>query len=332
MATKPAQPQVTATTILGSDQFVTGVRGMGGPDVLLSGTSVVGGVQSPLLYVGPVSPTNPGGVHILTPSISGQSISGATFYGPDTFAFNPSLGAGNVRAVGCYTYDDSGTRNHGLLYQGPPAGGGIWTQIDVPSSAVGGKIVENTLAHSTMGDLVVGNYDLQKTPASANAFVYNIAKKTWTIFDFGGTASLTTAYGIWQNRIGGPSYVIVGGSQDGGGVNKGYVVNYDSETGAFTNLKFYSALNQPSLVTHFEGVTATPAGFNLAALSPHAGMALLASISVRADGSFSEASWLPFAYPSSVVTTGNTVHENVLMGIYAVSGAKGVQSYAATIG
>jgi len=148
------------------------------------------------------------------------------------------------------------------------------------------------------------------------------------IFDFGGTAMETTAYGIWQTKIGGSSYVIVGGTKHGDGINKGYVVRYDSETGIFSQMKFYSALNEPSLITHFEGISATEAGFHLAAQSVQG--ALLASISVNPDGSFSEASWIPFAFPDSVLTTGNTVYENVLMGIYAVSGTKGVRSYAAT--
>ena len=134
--------------------------------------------------------------------------------------------------------------------------------------------------------------------------------------------------------------MIVGGTRHGGGINKGYVVRYDSETGAFSHLKFYSAMNKPSLITHFEGITATQAGFHLAGqsgggglvagLRAHAGPALLASVSVKPDGSFSEASWIPFAFQGSVITTGNTVYENVLMGIYALSGTKGVQSYAAT--
>ena len=323
-------PSVTSTTILDAGQFVTGVRGMGGGNVVLTGTAVVSGVQNPLLYTGPVSPTDPGGIHILKPALAGQTVTGATFYGPDTPAFNPGIGASNVRAVGCYTSEQGAAHNHGLLYEGPPGGGGTWTQIDVPSSVTGGKPVWNTLAHSTMGDLVVGNYDLLGEPASANAFIYNIKKKSWTVFDFGGVAKLTTAYGIWQTKIGGTSYVIVGGSMDGGGINRGYVVNYDSATGAFTNLKFYSAINKPTLITHFEGITATRTGYNLAGLSPHSSMALLATIAVRPDGSFSEAEWTPFHYPGSVLNTGNTVFENVLMGIYAVSGVKGVQSYAAT--
>jgi hypothetical protein len=327
--TATRRAQVSSTTILGADQFVTGVRGLSGSDVVLTGTSIVNGVQNAMLYVGPISPTASGGMHALTPVFPGQSVTGATFYGPDTPLFNPAIGRGNVRAVGSYTYSQSGTRNHGMLYEGPPSGGGTWTQIDVPSSLVGGKTVENTIAHSTMGDLVVGNYDLQGVPASANAFIYDIAKKTWTLFDIGGTANLTTAYGIWQ--AGGNSYIIVGGGRDGMGLNKGLVVHYDSATGVFSNAKFYSAMNHPALVTHFEGITATPTAFNLAAGGTN-GMALLASIRVHPDGTFSEASWIPFVYPDSVLTTGNTVYQNIMMGIYAQSGGAGVQSYAATFG
>jgi hypothetical protein len=321
--------QVSSTTMLGADQFVTGVRGLAGNDVVLTGTSVIDGVQNAMLYAGPISPTASGGVHTLTPVFAGQSVTGATFYGPDTPLFNPAIGRGNVRAVGSYTYAQSATRNHGMLYEGPLSGGGAWTQIDVPSNLVGGKTVENTIAHSTMGDLVVGNYDLQGVPASANAFVYDIVKKTYTLFDIGGT--LTTAYGIWQTSRGGCSYIIVGGGRDGLGLNKGLVVHYDSATCVFSNVKFYSALNHPALVTHFEGITATEGGFNLAAGSSN-GMALLAAIRVHADGRFSEARWIPFVYPGSVLTTGNTVYQNVMMGIYAQSGGAGVQSYAATFG
>ncbi len=326
-----AGQQVTAATILGADQFVTGVRGLAGDDVVLTGTSIVNGVQNAMLYVGPISPTESGGVHTLTPVFAGQHVTGATFYGPDTPLFNPAIRPGNVRAVGSYTYAQTDTRNHGMLYEGPPAGGGTWTRIDVPSSLVGGRTVENTIAHSTMGDLVVGNYDLQGVPASANAFIYDIVKKTWTLFDIGGTANLTTAYGIWQITPGDHNYIIVGGSRDGTGLNKGLVVDYNAFTGTFAGARFYSAMNLPTLVTHFEGITATATGFNLAAGSSN-GMALLASIRRLTPNGFSEARWIPFVYPDSVVTTGNTVYQNVMLGIYAQSGGAGVQSYAATFG
>jgi hypothetical protein len=316
-----------STTIFGPNQFVTGVRGWTGSDVVLTGNSVEDGGTVALLYVGPLAPTDAGGIHLLPPDMPGQQVTTSTFYGPDTFVFNPALGVGNVRAVGSYQYSGSDAYNHGMLYEGPPAGGGSWTQIDVPGSAVGGAEVWNTIPHSTMGDLVVGDYDLKGDPLSANAFVYDIARDRWTIFDFEG-CSLTTAYGIWQESPGSCRYTIVGGTRDGHGLNRGFVVAYDKASGAFSNLKLYSAMNHPGLLTHFEGITAVPAGFHLAGMT--ATCALLAAIEVDPDGSFSDAAWTAYNYPESALTTGNTIYQDVLMGIYAVSGTKGVQSYAAT--
>lgn len=319
--------QVESATIFGANQFVTGVRGWTGSDVVLTGSSSGDGPTTALLYVGPLSPTDPDGMYPSPPVFEGQTVTGSTFYGPDTFVFNPALGEGNIRAVGSYQYSESDAYNHGMLYEGPPSGGGSWTQIDVPSSAVGGQPVWNTIPHSNMGDLVVGDYDLKGVPLSANAFVYNIKKNSWTVFDFAGH-TLTTAYGIWQNGIGSSSYTIVGGTHDGHG-SKGFVVAYDSETGAFSHLKLYNYMNQPALLTHFEGITATATGFSLASMST-ASSAALASITVNPDGSFSDAAWTHYGYPDAVITTGNSIYQDTLMGIYAVKGTKGVQSYVAT--
>jgi hypothetical protein len=319
---------VTSATILGANNFVTGVRGLAGDKVVLTGNAVVNGLQEALIYVGPISPTASGGVHMLTPQFKGQTVTGATFYGPDTPLFNPRIGKGDIRAAGSYQIEGGEAHNHGMLYEGPPQGGGRWTQLDVPARAVRGKTVWNTIAHSTMGDLVVGNYDLKGVPFSGNAFIYNIASKRWTLFDLGGAGSLTTAYGIWQIEPGGSRYAIVGGTRDGHGVNRGMIVNYDSESGAFSNLTLYSALNIPTLVTHFEGITAVPGGYHLAALTA-LDQALFASVPANADGTFGAAQWVPYRYPGSPITTGNTIYRNTMMGIYVTEGG-GVQSYAAT--
>lgn len=321
--------QVESSVIFGPDQFVTGVRGWSGDDVILTGSSLSAGATVAILYAGPLSPTDPESVILLPPCFEGQEVTSSTFYGPDTFLFNPALGKGNVRAVGSYQYSGSGAYNHGMLYHGPPSGGGSWRQIDVPASAVGGCAVWNTIPHSTMGDLVVGDYDLQGKPLSANAFVYDIARDRWTIFDFEG-CSLTTAYGIWQQAPGSSLYTIVGGTRDGRGINRGFVVAFDSESRAFSNLRLYSAMNRPGLLTHFEGITAVPGGFRLAGMT--ATCALLAAIEVDSDGAFGDAAWTAYNYPGSALTTGNTVYRDTLMGVFAVSGSTGIRSYAATFG
>jgi hypothetical protein len=89
-------------------------------------------------------------------------------------------------------------------------------------------------------------------------------------------------------------------------------------------------MNHPGLLTHFEGITASPTGFHLAGMT--ATGALLAAIRLDPDGAFSEAAWTAYSYQGSVLTTGNTVYQDTLMGVFAVSGVKGVQSYAATFG
>jgi hypothetical protein len=76
--------EVRYAQILETDQSVTGVRGAGGADVVRTGSYQSGGATQGLLYRG---------------------------YGPNTFAFDPGLGAGNVRVVGSYQQESTGTDN-----------------------------------------------------------------------------------------------------------------------------------------------------------------------------------------------------------------------------
>jgi hypothetical protein len=322
-------PQVAAphiTTILGPNCIVTGVRGAGGANVVLTGSVIGDNTATALLYLGPLEPSS-SGIAVLQPAFPGQTVTSSTLYGPDTWVFDPDLGTGNVRAVGSYQYAESSARNHGMIYEGPPSGSGGWSQIDVPGSAVGGAAVWNTIAHSTMGGLVVGNYDLEGVPGSANAFIFEIATKRWTIFALPG-CDLTTAYGIWQNARDKSRYTIVGGTRDGHGINRGFVISYSTRTREFSQFKLYSYLNQPGLLTHFEGVTEFHGNYNLAGQTT--GAALLATIYENPDGSYSDASWVPFTYPGAALTTGNTVYQDTLMGLFTLSGSPAAQSYAAT--
>ena len=86
-----------------------------------------------------------------------------------------------------------------MIYLGPVSGrGGRWTSIAVPGHGrqVTGHVsacprrrpkcvVMDTIAHSTMGHLVVGNYDLKPTVrggvVSGNAFIYNLNTRRYTL-------------------------------------------------------------------------------------------------------------------------------------------------------
>jgi hypothetical protein len=270
-------------------------------------------------------------------------VTSSTFYGPNTVRYDPSLGSGNVRAVGSYKYNESASgpnTDHGMIYQGPVSGGGTWTQIDANPLVSSGTLLD-TIAHSTMGNLVVGNYDTSL--ATGHAFIYDMSASPATAWkELNPTGSLSvTAYGIWQN--GGSSsthYTITGGFSDlnHGGVDEGYVVDYDTATGAFTHLKTYNFNNMPvkSLISHFDGITATANGYNLTGEYvdyDHGGKigAFFASIARLPDGSFSAADWTEIAFPNADRTTGNTVIGNNVLGVYAPGLNSDVSSYLATV-
>ena len=286
----------------------------------------------------------------------------ATFYGPDTHSFNPeAIRAGQVRAVGSYQSSASpaGVLNHGMIYLGPLSGrGGRWTSIDVPAQGqhtVGHVracprarrhcLVMDTIPHSTMGDLVVSNYDLNPgVPGgvvSGNAFIYNMTRHQWTLLRLGGSlSSKTTLYGVWQD--GGPAspdYTLAGGSSAHGssprGNQRAFLMNYNERTGAFGKPKYYTYGNAPALLTHFEGITAVPGGFNLVAASSAQTSSMAFIPAPGGDRpSFGTATWYPIDVAASPLcsggcsaVSGDTVYQNRVMGIYAQAGS--VHTYLA---
>ena len=239
---------------------MTGVRGTGGSGVVLTGLAAVSGSRAAFLFRGRLGSAAGAAVSVLHPAF--RKVTSATFYGPDTHLFNPrAIGRGQIRAVGSYVSSaaPSGVRNQGMIYLGPLSGrGGSWASIDVPAHGrnVTGHVracpasrhrchVMDTIPHSTMGNLVVGNYDLNPAVhgglASGNAFIYNITRRQWTLLRMHGSLSTkSTFYGIWQD--GGPRsprYTLAGGSSAHGG-QRGFLVNYNERTGAFGRPAFYS--------------------------------------------------------------------------------------------
>jgi len=221
----------TYSPILNSseDQTAQGVRGAGGSNVLLAASYTPQGASAPqgMWWLGNLA-TNTGTAYQVNPDIPGQTVTSALYYGPDTAEFNPSLDLDTIRIVGSYQYTGSIQDNNGVLFTGSLDGVGSWTQINVPDGPTGGTFA-NTIPHSVMGSIAVGNYNLlvEGEAVLGNAFLYNIATQQWTIFNqpFGGTDKLTSAYGIWQNGIGSTSYTIAGGSAADGGLNKAFLID-----------------------------------------------------------------------------------------------------------
>lgn len=348
----------TISAILGDGDIVTGVRGTTDGNVILTGSHANGdGTQNtkPFLHEGPLTRAAKR-VSVLTPPFTGFQT--GTFYGPDTNTYNPdTVPAGQVRAVGSYRTGD-GVLNHGMIYLGPVSGGGTWTPIDVPpdgSNTVGGVracppgqpgcTVMDTIAHSTMGNLVVGNYDLNLgNGVSGNAFIYNMTTRQYTLLQLGGSlASGTTLYGIWQNGgPGSPNYTLAGGSSahlSSLRTQRAFLMNYNERTGRFGPPRFYSYGNAPALLTHFDGITAVPGGFNLATISS-AQKSSMAFIPATGGNwpLFGTATWYPIDVGASRLcskgcskVTANTVYQNQVMGLYVSDADSVPRTYLATV-
>ena len=299
------------SSVPGGNTLLTGIRGTkSNPDkVYISGFyKYPGGMPViPFVYKGRLS--GKGTWNILNyPSSPGVTVVETNLYGP-----NNGRGS-DIQVVGNYTTEETGTAAIGCLYEGPLYGSGTWTTL-IPTSSVP---VLNTIAHSTMGGLVVGNYDTQLD--EGKAFIYDI--KTYHDIIKPGAKSIT-AYGIWHN--GGDCYTICGGYSDAdsiAGFEAGYLVDWNNKCQKFSNWRTYHYNNAPirSLITHFDGITSDGhGGYNLT------GDWLGVGEEGPELGFFchikkNRAKWSPVSFPGQLATSGNSVYKKVVIGVYTSPG------------
>lgn len=274
---------------------VTGIRG----DNMTGNYSIAnsGGDTGGLLY------TLPSLVPAPFPSANSPPVNfpGATSATP----YGPSFGStdGILRVVGSYKTTTSGAYNLGYLYDGAAAPGQQITTLIAPA---GGSTTLNTIAHSTFGNQVVGNFDTML--ATGNAFLYDIPSGTFTTINRPGAVS-TTAYGVYGNRI-------AGGSTDGLGLSRAYILNQD--TGVYTT---YNAPGIGNVVTHFEGITSGGRAntFNLVADSVDDTGAHAWVVHVDASGT---ATWteLTAPVPGATTVSANSIYGDTAIGVYVLNG------------
>jgi len=258
------------------------------------------------------------------PSSEGATVSATNLYGPDNGKHE-----GNIKVVGNYTTVEAGQKAFGCLYRGPLDGSGKWLTL-TPTSE---EPVLNTIAHSTHGKLVVGNYDTQLN--QGKAFIYD--HKTGEYFDITKDGALTiTAYGVWHN--GDHSYTICGGYSNLdhlSGIDTGYVVDWDNKNRKLSNWRLYNYGNDPvkAIITHFDGITSDGnGGYNLTGdwIGADQGsqkLGFFANVRRRLNGKFKKARWESIAYPHHLLTSGNSVSKYTVIGVYTSDPDNEVNGY-----
>ncbi len=245
------------------------------------------------------------------PSELNRTVTATSLYGPDIRKHN------NIRVVGNYTTEETSDALLGAMYQGNLDGSGVWTTLTPPGAT-------NTIAHSTMKDLVVGNYET--ATILGKAFIYDVKTKVYTEI-IKPRAKTLTAYGIWYN--GNDKYTICGGYSNldpSSGLDTGYVVDWDNKKHILYNWREYQYNNDPkSLVTHFDGISGDECnGYTLTGsglIATDSGLispAFFASIGRKCNGEFTQAKWERLIFPGSDTTTGNSVVGSTVIGIYTL--------------
>jgi len=309
----------------GGSTFLTGIRAGVGADVLMSGVYTPVGTSDTqgLIYSGGLDGT--GVWNAVNATISGETVTSTALYGPNTIA------PGSVRIVGSYK-NSASANDHGLLYTGAADGTGTYQNFDV---VISGTTATNTIAHSTDGNLAVGNYD---DDSAGKAFIYNFSSATFS--DLAKPDALSvTAYGVWHN--GGTSYTIAGGYSNvgGDGTDEGYLVDYDSATGETSHWTEFNYDDEPisDLASHFDGITGDGAGgYNLTGdwigAGEENGLGFFAHVGRNPDGTFTSAEWTQISYPGGNATSGNSVLENTVIGVYTLDSTGGTTyGFTATV-
>jgi hypothetical protein len=196
------------------------------------------------------------------PSSPGVNVTGTFFYGPcsasDSGLENIPDDENFFQAVGDFETAQGGLAQYGVLFQGYLNGTGSWKILD-PTVLLGADshaFILGTIGHSTMGGLVVGNFNTDVEPNKARAFIYDIAADRYDELHYTNAAGQIqiefsiTAYCIWHNK-GTEMYSIAGGIGKAG-AEDGFIVNWNATSRNASDWRFFHHPN--STITHFQGM------------------------------------------------------------------------------
>ncbi|MFC3639333.1 autotransporter domain-containing protein [Camelimonas fluminis] len=233
--------------------------------------------------------------------------------------YGPSFGnqGGVLRTVGSYMTAASSPYDLSYLYDGATAPNQQITPLAYPSAP--GNPTLYTIAHSTFGDTVVGNYDTRL--ATGNAMIYTISTGSYATNNKPGAIS-TTAYGVYGDMIAG-GYAEVG---PGGGIGFEHGYLYNKITGTWTTYDHPAAI-----ITHLEGITGAGRSgeYNMVAdwVTPdgvvHAGVLHVDALGIP--------TWHEINIPGATLVSSNSAYGDTVVGIYLLPGSTTPNGFVATI-
>lgn len=223
------------------------------------------------------------------------------------------------RFVGSYNnFNDTNT--YAFIYEGTLANFSVvknWT-LKLSYSTLNLPI---TFAHSTDGDLIVGNSGNKDTNEYV-AWIYNVRLNKFYFFKYPNSIN-TTLYGIVQNSE--TAYTICGGFTSKEDKNvAGFVsdIMYEPASGKITpSLQSFTSLGTRQ-VKHFEGISKTinKDGYTLAAngiglYNENTAFTLRCRRSPKAD-KFNFFELVALKYDDNGVTSSNSIQNQVAVGLY----------------
>jgi hypothetical protein len=318
----------TIEPILPANWAATGVRqDVNGNVIITGGTgppTLIGNTTA-FIYHGALAgvPDNADSpsLYLFYPYFFNETVIASAFYGPNSPYYDSRLGNRNFTAVGAYSFKESQYQGS-FQYVGAKNGTGVYKKIYIPPRVINGTTdgIGHTVAHSIMGNFVVGNYYLQSSEGRCHGYLWNTITEELQTIDRGLYS--TTLYGIWQNgAYNSTKYTIAGGYSDTLSDGKAFIENYDSRTNTFSQFTSFSYGGDASYETHFDGISGNVnSGYSLAATQTSSTGVVSSSyafVPLNSDGSFGNATWqIMLNDINGYLTTADTVIDYSVLGVF----------------
>jgi hypothetical protein len=245
------------------------------------------------------------------PSDAGRTVTGTLIYGVNG-------DAEHIRLCGSFRYTEGSEKQYACTYEGYPNGTGVWKKL-VPPSITDPNVTEfESVAHSTVGELVVGNYWL--TVEKAKCFIYNVRKDRYDDLVYPDARTIT-GYTVLDEGNG--FYTIGGGLHMYNKESFAFLVTWDSIGHIASNWRLYA--KEGANVSHFEGMSPISpdddstytfsgnwAGPHMTSKPFSASLVIVNDVS----SSKSQAQWYDFVIPNSTNTSANSIVYNHMVGVF----------------